>query len=155
MKKYILILVTIFAIAQGAFAQVDKQQLLDIEKISRVIDNSMDSYQKVGKSSSDDSYKYSYKQGNDLKLTIVFQKEGDIDKYVEWYFSDGKLVFSHQTWTNSKTKAVVDDEKFYLSGGNLIAWTKSAQFVDSKSAEFKKTASEIQNYGAEMIKDAK
>ena len=155
MKNYILTILTVLAITQGVYSQTDKQQIIDVEAVTKEIKSNIIKYQKIEKIKDSNSNKYVYKDGNELKLVTIYFEDNDVNKNVEWYISNGQLIYSHQIWTDNKTNKVVSNEKCYLKSGQLIAWTKDGKPVDTNSEEFKKIGTDLPAYGTELIAQTK
>ncbi len=155
MKKYLLIILTSFAIIQGVYSQTDKQQIANIEKATKEIKSNISNYQKTEKIKDSSGNRYVYKDGNELKLITVYFEDNDANKNVEWYFANGLLIYTQQVWTDRKTNKVVNNEKCYLNSGHLIAWTKDDKLVDVTSDEFKMVSIDLQAYEKELIAQAK
>lgn len=156
MKKYLLTILTSFAITQGIYSQTDKKQIADIEKVTKEIKNNIGKYKKTEElKDSVGNSRYIYKDGNELKLVTIYFQDTDANKNVEWYFTNGQLIYSQQTWTDKKTNKVVDNQKCYLSSGHLITWVKNDKLVDTNSEEFKKVGVDLPVYGTKMFAETK
>lgn len=151
MKKYILIIVTSFAISQSAYSQTNDQRIENIEKTIKEIKNNLNKYQKVEKLNDNNGIKYVYKDGNELKIISLVVNDSETNKSVEWYFANGQLIYSQQIWIDQKSNEIIDNEKCYLISGQLIAWTKNNKTVDTTTEEFKKVNSELQAYAKVLL----
>jgi hypothetical protein len=113
--------------------------LAKIDIIKNSIEQNKATCLKTEKTDSSGS-KYIYTKNHVLQLVMVDYKEQDIDKKVEWYFSNRTLVYVNQTWTNLISKKIVDNEKVYLNNGHIIAW------LDSQNKEQEADADKINAY---------
>jgi hypothetical protein len=156
LKRCVFFFLTCLTIATG-FAQTDSLQILEINKTKQEIKDSLPTYKMVEKDTDPGGgYRHAYILNNEVVLTIIYHRDGNIDKYVEWYFSKGELIFSEQTWTNATTEKIVDNEKFYLREGRLFAWIKKDdRFVDPDSKPFKNFDSGLEAYAIKLKADAR
>ena len=75
---------------------------------------------------------------------------------MEWYFSNGHLIYSQQIWTDIETKEVIDNQKYYLNDQHMIAWIKfENKTVDNASQEFKDMDADLVAYGIKLIEENK
>jgi len=144
-----------FILTQGTYAQIYNQQITDIDKARREIKNNIQNFQKIEKIRDSTGSRYVYFKEKELQLITVFCEDKNIDKSVEWYFSNGQLIYSEQIWTDTKSSKTIDNEKFYLSNGHLIAWTKENNPVDNTSQEFKDVDVQLFTYAEKIKEDAK
>ena len=156
MKNYFFFLLACFVFTKS-FAQTDSIQIVIINKTKQEIKDSVPSYQMLEKATDPSGgYRHAYLKNGTVALTVIYHRDGYIDKNVEWYFSDGKLIYSEQIWTNVKTGEIVDDEKFYLRDGRLFAWIKTnSKFVDKESRQFKNFDSGLEAYAIKLQADAR
>ena len=155
MKNYFSILILSFALTQSVFAQTDKKQIIDIEKAIQDIKNNIGSFQKIEKYNDNSGHKYYFVKDKQLQLVTVDFQDDNINKKVEWYFSNGKLIYSEQIWTDTKSKNIIDNERFYLSNDKLISWIKESQAVENNSREFQDTNTQLALYGEKLLSDFK
>jgi hypothetical protein len=160
-KNYIIALVTVIALTPEVYSQTDQDQIVDIDKTRKEIVKNIDSYRQTENNKDSVSYRYVYREGNDLKLIMIEYKDRRyggkyIDKKVEWYFSKGHLIYSEQTWTDIPSGKLVDNEKCYLNDQHLIAWIKfENKTVDKTSREFIDADTQLVAYGVKLQKEAK
>jgi hypothetical protein len=140
---------------QGIFAQTNKQQITDIDKARQEIRNNIQNFQKIEKVRDSTGSRYVYLKEKELQLITVNYRDKNVDKTVEWYFSNGQLIYSEQVWTEIKSNKTIDNEKFYLSNGHLISWTKEDIIVDNNSQEFMDVDAQLTTYASKLIEDAK
>jgi hypothetical protein len=163
MKRYFVFALASLSLTYGAYSQSDAQQIDDIDKLRQEIKNNISTYQKTEvecDTTGSTGYRYVYKNGSDLKLIAIEYKDKRdpgkyIDKKVEWYFSNGHLIYCEQVWTDIPTGKIVDDERFYSNDQHLIAWIKSEnEKVDSTSQEFKDVDAQLVAYGNKLVWDS-
>ena len=155
MKKAVFLIFTSLVLTQGIFAQADKQKIAGIEKTRMEIRKNITTLRKIEKSKDIHGYRDIYLKGKELQLTIVDYKDQDTDKYVEWYFSGGKLIYSEELWTNIKTSKIVNDQKYYFENDQMIAWIKKDdKMVDPKSKEFKILSQQLVIYSGSLKGEA-
>ncbi len=151
MKKYLITLVLGCIIMQGLFAQSENQKIIEIDKTKLEIRNNISTLHKVVEVQDSAGYRYSYYNANGLTLISIYYKDKNIDKYVDWYFSNGQMIYTELTWTDNVTNKLIDNEKFYLSDGHMINWLKSGtKPVDITSKEFKQMDTLLVAYGGEL-----
>lgn len=130
----------------ASLAQTNSQ-IGDIDKTRQEIKDNIATFRKVERVKNDSiGYRFVYFKDTELKLITILAKDGDIDKNVEWYFSKGQLIYTQQIWTNRTTGQILDNENFYLSNGQLIAWINADKTVDNTSQEFKDTNTQLIAY---------
>lgn len=159
-----MILVINFVLTQEVYSQARKKQnsllIANIEKTIQETKYNLDSFQKIEKINDTSSYRQIYKQGKELKLISIENKDMRdsgkyIDKKVEWYFSNGQLIYSEQIWTDITTDKIIDTQKFYLHDQHLISWIKiENKIVDDTSQEFKDFDAEMTAYEIKLKKSA-
>ena len=146
---------TFLLITTEVLAQTDAQ-LTSIDKIQLEIKNNIANFQKVEKFKNNNlGYRYVYLKDKEIQLITLLAKDGSIDKNVEWYFSKGQLIYSQQIWTDTTTGKIVDNEKFYLSNGQLIAWINGEKTIDNSSQEFKDANNQLIAYIDKLKQDEK
>src|SRR5258706_4388733 len=121
-------------------------QLTAIDKIKDEIKNSINSYQKKEKSKDSTGYRNSYFNKGELQMAVTYYKDTATEKLGEWYFQDGKFIFSLKLWADVKTKDTIDYERVYLSNERLIAWFKFDSPVDKNTVAFKKLNYMMRDY---------
>jgi len=134
---------------------MDKQQISSIEKEAKEIKGNINKYKKTEKFKDETGNKYVYKHNNELKFVSVYFEDTDANKTVEWYFTNGQLLYSHKVWTDKKTNKVVTNEKCFLHGGHLVGWTKDDNPVEVTSEEFERISQELIAYGTKLIEESK
>lgn len=160
MKKKLGVILIILVLIQGVYSQTDKQQIADIDKIRIEIKNNLDSFQKIEKFKDTTGYRYEYKKDNELKIIMVQYKDRRdpgkyIDKKVEWYFSNGHMIYTELIWTDIATNMEVDNQKCYLNDQHMIAWIKfDNTTVDKNSQEFKDMDTKLVAYGIKLKEEA-
>lgn len=154
MKKYYLIIFAIFSLIQGLIGQPDTLQLDKIDSLKINTLKNLPSFTKLVKVNNETGNRIVYLKNNDLKLITVYSKDNNIEKNVEWYFSDGELIYSEQKWIDLTTGKVINNEKIYVSNGHLIACEKTnGKFVDQDSDEFKDLDKRFAEYGEKLEKE--
>jgi hypothetical protein len=159
MKKHILLLLSL-VFAHVTYSQTDKQ-IAETDKIVNDIKNNRANYQQTKIVEDSISYIYIYKKDTELKLEMMNYKDRRydnryIDKKVDYYFSNGHLIFVEQTWTDILPNKVVDNQKMYLDEKHMLAWIKNQnETVDVSSKEFKDIETEALAYGIKLVSSTK
>jgi hypothetical protein len=153
MKKYFIAVVIFNSFISGVFAQADPQQISNINKTRKEIKSDVPNFQKIDTIRNSSGSRDAYSNGKELKLVIITAKDNEhnINKYTEWYFSDGHLIYCEQLWTNNVTGTTINHEKFYLSGTQMIDWIKTGdKHVDALTDGYKKMESTLIAYGEKL-----
>jgi hypothetical protein len=153
MKRIIVAIIVGFLFVQGISAQTEKQ-ISAVDKQWQKIKSNISSFHKEVKVENSTGYRYVYSKGKELQMITVMSKEKDIDKNVFWYFVNGKMIYSEQTWTDVYTGKIVDNEKFYFDNERLFAWIKDSKFVDTASNDFKNADNEFVSYVVKLKEDS-
>lgn len=136
-------------------AQTQKQSIADIDNSINGIKKEINSYQKIEKINNSDGNRFVFLKDKELKLITVKALETKLEKNVEWYYLNGQLAYCETNWVDTKTKAIVFHEKYYLNNCHLIAWFDSKNnLVDNSSAEFKKLGIDLVAYGEKIKNEA-
>lgn len=135
MKTYFFCLMFSLGLSQGVLAQ-NQQQVADIDKAKQEIDNNVGNFHKIDEFKDSNGYTYVYKNDKELTLITLYRKDQNIDKHVEWYFMDGKMIYAEQTWADNKTSKLIDNERLYFSSGHLINLISNGKTVDTDSKKF-------------------
>jgi hypothetical protein len=156
MKKSSIAILIGFAFTLMACTSAEKKQMLSIDNTKENIKNSIGTFTKVEKFKDETGNRYAYFKDSVLQLITVYYKEKNVDKNVEWYFSNDQLIYAEQKWTESETGKIVNNEKFYLSGGHLIVWIKTDNTkVDPSSQNFKYFDNKLGVYAEKLKQDNK
>jgi len=160
MKKNLLFILLIPGSTLWLFSQNETQQIENIDKITQAIKNNIANYQQTKVIDDSSGYSYSYKKGSELKLIMVLSKEREpginIDKKVEWYFSNGHLIYAEQKWIDAVSNAIIDSQKTYLDATHIIQWIKSGnQIVERASQEFMNVEEHLLAYGIKLAEKSK
>ena len=161
MKKYLvtplLILFTLSMDAQTYNAPAQNNvQPSDIDKVTAEIKNNISSYQTKEKYKDSTGYHRTYFDKGLLQMVVTYYKDTATEKRSEWYFQNGKFIYSLKLWTDVKTKDTLDYERFYLSNERLIAWFKFDTPVDRNTVAFKKLNFRMRDYiGALKLENEK
>lgn len=153
MKKYFITSILFITFISGGFAQADQQQISTIDKTRREIKGDMPNLQKIDTIRNNAGSRDVYSKDKELKLVIINAKDNEhnINKYVEWYFSGGHLIYCEQHWTNFVTGTIVNSEKFYLSGTQMIDWIKTGDVhVDASTDGYKNMQATLLAYGVKL-----
>jgi hypothetical protein len=152
MKKIILSLVLLaassFSIAQKAAdigAQINQQVLMT--------QNDLATFKKVEKVNNAQGYNYQYFKGKELQMIEVKTVEPSVMKQVNLYFSNGKMIYSETQWI-SNSGDLVFSEKYYLTNGKLVRWTKDGKDVDPNDQQFKDAETKIVQSGKKARQEA-
>lgn len=152
MKKYFLTIISIFLFALNIYGQEasplvqQDERLAAIDKIASEIKSNIGSYQEKEWSKDATGYRRSYFNNGELQMAVTFYKDTATEKRGEWYFQNGKFIFSLKLWTDVKTKDTIDYERFYLSNEHLIGWYKFNAPVDRNTVAFKKLNFMMRDY---------
>lgn len=165
MKKLLFGAIIILFLYQVVISQVIlkpyKEQIADIDKKRQEIRNNISNYRQTQNHTDSNGYSYVYKQDTALKLIMIEYKDRRdtgkyIDKKVEWYFSNGHLIYSEQIWTDIATGKLVDNQKFYLDDRHMIAWIKfDNEAIDITSQEFIDIDAKVVLYGKKLMEKNK
>src|ERR1044072_7858362 len=155
MKKYFIILVILFLSARISAQQYNPASQSDvqpasIDKITAEIKNNLSTYQAKEKHRDSTGYQSAYLKNGVLQMVVTYYKDTATEKRGEWYFQDGKFIYSSKLWTDVKTKDTLDYERFYLSNERLIAWFKFDTPVDRNTVAFKKLNFRMRDYIAAL-----
>lgn len=161
MRKHLSILLALL-LNITVYSQTQEQQISSIDKIKEEIKNNIATLTLTENVNVNDSigngYRRVYRKNSELKLIQVEYKEAgglgkNVSKKVEWYFTNGILIYSEVLWTDLATNKVIDHQKLYLDQTHLIAWIKLDNIsVDVNSDEFKETDANLRAYGIELAK---
>jgi hypothetical protein len=132
MKTFIIIF-TVLALTQGAFAQTD-DKITDIDKTVLNIKNSLPKGKPCSIGSDDTIQTINRK---DDKLVYVSWKRKDIDivKKDEYYFSNDLLIYYEATWIDQSMN-IIKNQKYYISNTHLISWISNEKEIDKTSKEY-------------------
>ena len=125
----------------------------DIDKMAAEIKNNIGQYQKKEWSKDSTGYRCSYFNNGELQMAVTYYKDTATEKVGEWYFKNGKFIYSIKLWTDVKTKDTIDYERFYLSDERLIAWYKFNTSVDRNTVAFKKLNYMMRDYIADLRRE--
>ncbi len=138
MKNLLVVILTCLALIQGIFAQTEKQQISEIDKIVLDIKSNINSYKKFTsltdsllKNTNTNFIETAYK--NDKMLVLVqIRDSGNKIKSADWYFYNKHLIYSEINYHNN------DNEKSYYTKNNLISLNKNGDDVLNKTTEYYK-----------------
>jgi hypothetical protein len=148
MQKSLVVIFFVFAMANLAVAQTCAMQIAYIDKAVQEIKSNISNYQKIDTVTGRDGYRNVYAKNGELKFMVIDVLDNEIDKHVEWYFSDGHLLYAEQTWIYTPTKYLANHEKFYLDSTHIITWVLTdGKIVDYASQEYEHMDSVLVKYG--------
>lgn len=156
LKKYFISALSILffsfsTCAQEIYSSIQNDERLPgIDKITSEIKSNINSYQKKEKYRDSTGYQNAYFNAGVLQLVVTYYKDTATEKRGEWYFQDGKFIYSLKLWTDVKTNDTLDYERFYLSNERLIAWFKFDTPVDKNTVAFKKLNFRMRDYIAAL-----
>jgi len=154
MKKTIRIFLILFIFRADFTAQVDQSQIENIDDICRDIKKNIASFRKVEKYKDPSGGRYAYLKEKTLKVVVAEASDNVVDKKVEWYFLNGKLIYCEQTWTASVTKKVFNNEKLYVNKDRLVLWLRTdGKPVSPKTGEFMETDNGLISYGKKLVEE--
>ena len=135
--KQIISLITLFILfSNGILAQSTEKDLERIKVTIDQIDNEKSTYKLIEQFKNSEGSRYSYVKNGELKKVSINTQHENLNKKVDWYFDNGKIIYSEQKWVDSENK-VVNNEKIFLSENQIIAWIKTdGRKVDKESQEF-------------------
>jgi hypothetical protein len=152
MKNLYLTIIVIFSISSRLIGQTDQIQLDKTKSVKESIKKEIPSLTKIEKIKNDDGEKFVYLKNQEIVLITVHSRDKNIDKYVEWYYSKNELFYSEQTWINSSTGEIINNEKFYLLNRQLIALQNTDQTFETKDSDkFKTLNAQLAEYGSSLI----
>ncbi len=161
MKKITFILFANILLTQILFSQDDvmienyPQQMTEIDKVVSAIKSKTATFKKVEKAKTQEASKFIFLKEKELQFITVKQMENGLEKNVEWYFSNGSLIFSETNWIDLISKKVMAHEKQYLKNGTLLCWLDNEnKLVDPISPEFKEVDKRIQTYAVKLKDEA-
>jgi hypothetical protein len=146
MKTFIIIL-TILALAQGAFAQTDKQ-INDINKTVLGIKNDNPKGTPGGNIGADDTINNVIRSDDKVVYVSWARKDNNIIKKDEYFFSNDLLIFYEETWTDNALN-IVNDQKYYISNSHILSWISNGKEMDKTSKDFK----DMDNYFSKISND--
>jgi len=155
MKTFLLTLAAGLFMAQATYSQTKQEQMTNIDQKKQDIDNNIGSYQKSMKFKDGTNSKSVFKDGNELKMVSISIIDENVDKKVQWYFENGKLIYAQVEWTNISTGILVNNQRTYVDNKQAFSWIKAGNVsVSSSSREFKDMDSELMVYAANLQKDS-
>jgi hypothetical protein len=152
MKRYFLLstalLFNLYALAQNGAPTLtlDNEQIISINNIVEEIRNDTNKYRKVEKIKNKEGFNRGFFLDGELVLIKHSYKDTITEKSAEFYFQNGKLIYSQKLWLDIKTNDTLEYERYYLTNERLIAWFKFGQSVARSSVAFKKVAYKIRDY---------
>ena len=157
-KKYFIVAAILFFASSVRAQDVNTvpqndTRIPDIDKLASEIKSNISSYQKKEWSKDSTGYRHSYFNNGELVMAVTYYKDTATEKHGEWYFKDGKFIFSMKLWTDVKTKDTIDYERFYLSNERLIAWYKFNISVDRNTVAYKKLNYMMRDYIADLRRE--
>lgn len=136
MKQIISLIVLMTIFTSGILAKSTERDLEKIKITIDKIDSEISTYKKIEQFKDSEGSRYSYVENGKLRKVSVDTKHEGLNKKVDWYFENEKLIYSEQKWIDSENK-IVNNEKIFLSENKIISWIKTdGQKVDEKSQEF-------------------
>jgi hypothetical protein len=126
------------------------QQIKDIEKTFQTIKDNISNFQLLEVFRDSLSFRDVYLKNNVLQLIIVQFIENRIEKNVEWYFVDQKLIYAESNWINLDTKAAVSNSKCYFTNLHMIKWENEKVIINPNSPEFKARETQLVDYSKRM-----
>jgi hypothetical protein len=136
--------------APSGALSIDDEQIHSVNKIVDEIRSGIKQYRKVEKVKNKTGFNCGYFKGSDLMLIQSWYKDTITEKNTEWYFQNGKFIYSRKLWTDIKTKDTLEYERYYLSNEKLIAWFKFDKPVDKKSEPFRKVSIKLRDYVGDL-----
>jgi hypothetical protein len=131
------------------------QKMIGISKITEAIKLNIGTLKKVEIQKDILGYKEAYFKTNSLQLIKVLVKDNGIEKLIEWYYAEGKLIYSEANWTDITTKKAVNKVQCYFDKDHLITWIDFGnKFLDPNSLEFKERDSQMDVYGKKLYDEA-
>jgi hypothetical protein len=147
MKKVIVILILAFLFIKGVNAQTLQAQIKIIDKQRQEIKSNIGNFNKIVKLEDKTGYKYVFLKGKELQLISVRSIENDIEKNVDWFVVDNKIIYCETLWLNITTKKIVGDDKNYFNNEHMIAWINTeGKFIDHTSDDFKSVDKEVASF---------
>lgn len=148
----IISLITLFTIFSiGMLGQSTEKDLERIKVTIDKIDNDKSTYTLIEQFKNSEGSRYSYVENGELKKVSIHTQHEDLNKKVDWYFDNRKIIYSEQKWFDSENK-IVKNEKIFLSENQIITWIKTdGQKVDKESQEFIDAELKLIEYANSLI----
>ena len=138
---------------QAPTLQLSDAPIIAIDKTVDEIKSGINSFRKVERKADSTGYDRGYFLKDELQMVATYYKDTATEKHGEWYFQNGKFIFSMELWIDVKTKDTIDYERFYLRNERLIAWFKFDQPVDRNTVVFKKLNFRMNDYIAVLKRE--
>ncbi|WP_317897383.1 hypothetical protein [Aurantibacillus circumpalustris] len=151
LKVFSLIVFT-YMFTLNLFSQ--NSSINEIDQMITLIKDELDSFDKIEKINSEVGTRCVYLKDGDVQLITVLLK-GRIEKYVEWFYKKGLLIYTETRWNDEASLKPLFIEKTYHNNGIMIAWLDSENsFVDSSSPRFKSLEKELNSYAVKIRNEA-
>lgn len=134
----------------SATAQRNQVTIKSTDEQVKLITEGLDDCDKKTTVADSSGWKTLYKCGEEKVVRIEVAQE-KILKQVTWVYKNDLLIYADQIWTH-EGGMVIDHEKFYLDGKELLAWIKTdGKFVDADSEEFIRSGKELIDFSQRLI----
>jgi hypothetical protein len=151
MKQIISFIVLFTIFSNGMLGQSTEKDLERIKVTIDKIDNEKSTYKLIEQFKNSEGSRYSYVENGELKKVSINTQHEDLNKKVDWYFDNGKIIYSEQKWLDSENK-IVNNEKIFLSENQIVEWIKTdGQKVDKESQEFIDAELKLMGYANSLM----
>ena len=151
MKQIISFIVLFTIFSNGMLGQSTEKDLERIKVTIDKIDNEKSTYKLIEQFKNSEGSRYSYVENGELKKVSINTQHGDLNKKVDWYFDNGKIIYSEQKWLDSENK-IANNEKIFLSENQIVEWIKTdGQKVDKESQEFIDAELKLMDYANSLM----
>lgn len=131
------------------------QKMIDISKITESIKSNISTLKKVEIQKDNLGHREAYFKANSLQLIKVNLIDNGIEKNIEWFYSNEKLIFSEAIWSDIASKKTVNKVTCYFDNDHLITWIDFGnKFLDPNSLDFKERDVQMALYGKKLYDEA-
>jgi hypothetical protein len=137
------------------FAQVKNENIVKIEKVVADIRSKSGAFKKAELFRDSTGTRSAFLKGKELVMVRAEMVDHHVvTKKIEWYFSNGHLIYCEQLWTVISSGHEMNHEKLYLVNDKLIEWVKTdGKPADPNSNDFKETGFYLAEYGRVLKKE--
>jgi prepilin-type processing-associated H-X9-DG protein len=148
MKINILLFITSLFITSTIFSQ--SSSIADIDEHIAQMRSELHSYQKIEKIKTDSTSKDIYLMDGEVQIITIVEK-GKIEKHVEWYYTNGILLYTETNWTVTSSQGNMLNHKTYHNNGAMIAWLDGENsFVNASTTKYKQFEKAVNEYSKKI-----
>ncbi len=131
------------------------QKMIGINKLTEKTKSNLNNLKKIDIQKDNLGQRVAYFESNSLKIIKVYLTDNGIEKNIEWYYSDEKLIYSEANWEDISTNKIVNTVKCYFDNNHLITWIDFGnKFLDPNTDTFRERDSEMTIYGKKLYDEA-